>query len=152
MNKNKAKCDFLKSVRKGVADKLGVDLHQVECTFQGTCTGTCPKCKQEEEILNKELIKRAAGFGVGALATLSLAGCGPINTPGDIQGGMTYKEPVEEHQLSGNVQVIPPDKDTEIDSEGDENSYCEPIENNSESEVEHRPEYDVGNDEDKEGQ
>ena len=51
MNKHKQKCDKLKQVRKDIADKIGVDLHQKECTFSGDCTGTCPKCKQEEEIL-----------------------------------------------------------------------------------------------------
>lgn len=65
MNKGRAKCDRLKKIRKAVADKLNVDLHQSECTFEGNCRGTCPKCKQEEEILNRELLKRAAGAGIG---------------------------------------------------------------------------------------
>ena len=29
-----------------------IDLKQEECTYKGECSGTCPKCKQEEEILN----------------------------------------------------------------------------------------------------
>ncbi len=78
MNRGRAKCDRLKKIRKAVADRLHVDLHQTECTFEGNCRGTCPKCKQEEEILNRELLKRAAGLGVGALAGLSLAGCAPL--------------------------------------------------------------------------
>lgn len=78
MNKGRAKCDRLKKIRKAVADKLNVDLHQSECTFEGNCRGTCPKCKQEEEILNRELLKRAAGAGIGVLAGLSLAGCAPL--------------------------------------------------------------------------
>lgn len=78
MNKGRAKCDRLKKIRKAVADRLNVDLHQSECTFEGNCRGTCPKCKQEEEILNRELLKRAAGAGIGVLAGLSLAGCAPL--------------------------------------------------------------------------
>lgn len=103
MNKNKAKCDFLKSIRKKIADKLNVDLHQVECTFQGTCTGTCPKCKQEEDILNKELLKRGTAVGIGTVASLSLVACGPIGT-NDIQGGIDYREPEIEESISGNTE------------------------------------------------
>ena len=40
------KCNKLKKIRAAVAEKLGIDLHQVECTFEGECTGTCPKCTQ----------------------------------------------------------------------------------------------------------
>lgn len=104
MNKNKAKCDFLKSIRKKIADKINLDLHQVECTFQGTCTGTCPKCKQEEELLNKELLKKATAIGVGTVASLSLVACGPIGT-NDIQGDIDYREPGIEEGVSGNVEI-----------------------------------------------
>ena len=52
---NKKKCKYLKEIRKAIADKLGVDLHQITCKYEGYCSGTCPKCKQEEEILNKVL-------------------------------------------------------------------------------------------------
>lgn len=60
MNKNKEKCKRLKEIRKQTADKLGIDLHQTECTYQGDCSGTCPKCRQEEEKLNKALLGKAA--------------------------------------------------------------------------------------------
>lgn len=117
MNKNKAKCDFLKSIRKKIADKLNLDLHQVECTFQGTCTGTCPKCKQEEELLNKELLKRATAIGVGTVASLSLVACGPIGTNDNIQGLMEYTEPEVEESISGNTEITeePEDCDTNTD-------------------------------------
>lgn len=101
MNKGRAKCDRLKKIRKAVADKLNVDLHQSECTFEGNCRGTCPKCKQEEEILNRELLKRAAGLGVGTLAGLSLAGCSPLD-PGftnGTTGAPPYEEEVYEEEV-----------------------------------------------------
>ena len=46
MNRHKVKCDLLKKLRKDLSDTLGIDLHQTECTFEGECTGTCPKCRQ----------------------------------------------------------------------------------------------------------
>ena len=51
----KQKCNVLKRVRKQMADKLGIDLHQKECTFEGECSGTCPKCAHEESGLNAAL-------------------------------------------------------------------------------------------------
>lgn len=98
MNKGRAKCDRLKKIRKAVADKLNVDLHQSECAFEGSCRGTCPKCKQEEEILNRELLKRAAGLGVGTLAGLSLAGCAPL-------GGSQGVPPVEDESVYEEIQT-----------------------------------------------
>ena len=75
----KAKCKQLKSIRRTIADKLNIDLHQTECTYQGKCTGTCPLCKQEEEIINKELGKRAKLVVAGTTAALMLAGCAPLD-------------------------------------------------------------------------
>ena len=84
MNRNKAKCERLKQIRKQLADRIGVDLHQSECTYRGECKGTCPKCAQEEKQLNQALA--AKGMLVAGLATLSLglAGCG--NQYGDLEG------------------------------------------------------------------
>ena len=75
---HKEKCKKLKKIRKSMADKLGVDLHQKECTFEGKCSGTCPKCKQEEELLNKAILQRTAAIGVAATMGVGLVGC---NTP-----------------------------------------------------------------------
>lgn len=93
MNTGKAKCERLKQIRKDLAEQLNIDLQQKECTFKRNCKGTCPKCKQEEQILNNELLKRVAVLGVGALATLSLAGCTPNDkVSNEISGNMTYEE------------------------------------------------------------
>lgn len=40
MDIHKERCKKLKEIRKKVADKIGVDLHQTECTFEGKCSGT----------------------------------------------------------------------------------------------------------------
>lgn len=84
MNRNKAKCERLKQIRKQLADRIGVDLHQSECTYRGECKGTCPKCAHEEKQLNQALAVK--GMLVAGLATLSLglAGCG--NQYGDLEG------------------------------------------------------------------
>lgn len=107
MNKGRAKCERLKKIRKAVADRLHIDLHQTDCTFEGNCRGTCPKCRQEEEILNRELLKRAAGLGVGTLAGLSLTGCSPLDSGfiNETTGAPIYEEtdgaPLEEEVTTG---------------------------------------------------
>lgn len=131
---NKAKCKELKQMRKEMAEQLGVLLHQRECTYEGFCTGTCPKCKQEEKILNeaikqqkkqgKNLVTstRYAAAGIVLAATVTLSGCGKEQTE-ILTGDMTYPEdyPLEgattplEDELDGDVEIVEPlDGDVEM--------------------------------------
>ena len=98
MNRNKAKCERLKQIRKQLADRIGVDLHQSECTYRGECKGTCPKCAHEEKQLNQALA--AKGMLVAGLATLSLglAGCG--NQYGDLEGEIETVGPESTEMIS----------------------------------------------------
>ena len=105
MNKHKQKCDKLKQVRKDIADKIGVDLHQKECTFSGDCTGTCPKCKQEEEILNKSLLKKAGLAALSTGMTFSLAACGPKSDPNEILMGVATPEIETVEPLQGDIEA-----------------------------------------------
>ena len=73
---HKETCRQLQAIRKGIADKLGIDLHQKECTFPGECSGTCPKCAKEEQILNAALLRRTATVAGLAAGALSLTACG----------------------------------------------------------------------------
>lgn len=58
MNRGKEKCDFLKSIRKEIADRYGIFYQINECSFQGECKGTCPMCEQETKYLERELKKK----------------------------------------------------------------------------------------------
>lgn len=58
MNKGKEKCDLLKSIRKEIATRYGIFYPTNECSFQGECKGTCPKCEQETKYLERELKKK----------------------------------------------------------------------------------------------
>lgn len=61
----KEKCRYLRSVRKSIAEENNIDMDFEECTYEGECRGTCPKCDSELEFLNGELEKRkAAGENV----------------------------------------------------------------------------------------
>lgn len=110
MNKHREKCDHLKQIRKNVADSLGVDLKQTVCTYEGECSGTCPKCQQEEKMLSKALL---AGTAVAASAAIMLTGCtvGPYATEGVTNPDFE----IEEYALEGDVAYT--DEDIEEDAE-----------------------------------
>ncbi len=119
---HREKCEQLKALRKEMADKVGVDLHQTVCTYQGECSGTCPKCAKEESILNKVLLSgklALAGLAIGATA---LTGCGTNNldeadNPRDEllkrRSDRDEKRTGCDDELAGDVEYIPPADDYE---------------------------------------
>ena len=58
--KGKDKCEFLKGIRKNIAEANGIPYEPRECTYEGDCTGTCPFCEKEAEGLLTELKKKEA--------------------------------------------------------------------------------------------
>ena len=51
-------CELLKAVRREIAEKHGIDLRESECTNEGDCPGTCPRCEYELGKLNTELRRK----------------------------------------------------------------------------------------------
>lgn len=99
-DKNKEKCVALKKIRKNLAEKIGIDLKQTECTFQGKCSGTCPKCKQEEETLNKKILQQTVAASVLATMSIGITGCGNLYV---------------QDSLSGDVSIVEEDMDNEVE-------------------------------------
>ena len=79
----KSKCRILKDIRRRIAEDNDIAYITSECSFQGECSGTCPKCEAELQYLEKELQKRqAAGkaiavAGIAASLMLSATACAP---------------------------------------------------------------------------
>lgn len=81
MKKGKQTCKILKEIRKQIAEENDIKLVIEECTYQGDCLGTCPKCEAEVRYLERELEKRqrmgkaavVAGLSVGLLASSQVA-------------------------------------------------------------------------------
>ena len=77
MPKGKQTCKILKEIRKQIEAENDIKLVIEECTYQGDCKGTCPKCEAEVRYLERELEKRQrmgkaaviAGMAVGTLLT-----------------------------------------------------------------------------------
>lgn len=78
--RGKNKCRILKEIRQKIADENDIPYVTRECSYQGECKGTCPKCEAELRYLEQELEKRKAlgkGVAVAALAAslTFTAGC-----------------------------------------------------------------------------
>ena len=56
--KGKELCEFLKGIRKNIALYNGIDYTPHECNNTEDCSGTCPLCEQEAQMLLTELKKR----------------------------------------------------------------------------------------------
>lgn len=110
---HKEKCKALKKIRKSIADSLNIDLHQTECTFQGKCSGTCPKCRQEEDILNKALLARTAAVAGAVVLTASLTAC---------DGGKPVELEGEATLASTEICVDGELEDYNVDESSDESS------------------------------
>ena len=81
MARGKQTCKILKEIRKQIAEENDIKLVIEECTYQGDCMGTCPKCESEVRYLERELEKRqrlgkaavVAGLSVGLLGASQVA-------------------------------------------------------------------------------
>lgn len=135
--KGKDKCRILKDVRCQVAEANDIDLQVSECTHQGPCRGTCPRCESEvrqlEDALNlrRSLGRKVVVAGVAALALANVS-CNRTDLAtdadssyeehGEYEGYVMLGEPVPESEpevepewqaLStpdGSVVVVPKDQ------------------------------------------
>lgn len=80
----KAKCKILKEIRRRIAAENEIPFVTRECTYQGNCKGTCPKCEAELRYLEQQLEKRQRLGKAVAVSALSLglltsaAACEPL--------------------------------------------------------------------------
>jgi hypothetical protein len=89
MAKGKQTCKILKEIRKQIAAENDIKLVIEECTYQGDCKGTCPKCEAEVHYLERELEKRQrmgkaavfAGMSLGTLFAATSCDNPPIPQP-----------------------------------------------------------------------
>ena len=99
MNHGKDICKELKAVRRSIAEENGIALEMPECTYQGPCRGTCPRCESELRYLESALAERlrmgrtAKVAGI-ALALASTAAAGAQSTGGSTVKGGETPEPV----------------------------------------------------------
>ena len=106
MAKGKQTCKILKEIRKQIAAENDIKLVIEECTYQGDCLGTCPKCEAEVRYLERELERRqrmgkaavVAGLSVGLLGASQVA---MAQTPDTLRMDTIHKEVIEDGELFG---------------------------------------------------
>ena len=102
----KEKCALLKQIRARIAEENNIPFAVKECTHQGHCSGTCPRCESELRYLEGELKKRSsAGKRVTVAAicagmALTAAGCDMID---NIRSRIEPTETPEVFVLDGEV-------------------------------------------------
>ena len=73
MKRGKKICETLKGIRRDIAEANEIDYPPTECTHEGDCAGTCPKCESETRWLERQLRARQALGKAVAIAGLSVA-------------------------------------------------------------------------------
>ena len=73
MRQGKEICETLKDIRRDIAEANEIDYQPTECTHEGDCAGTCPKCESETRWLEKQLRARQALGKAVTIAGLSVA-------------------------------------------------------------------------------
>lgn len=106
MAKGKQTCKILKEIRKQIAAENDIDLVVSECTYQGDCLGTCPKCEAEVRYLERELEKRQRMGKAAIFAGMSL---------GTLFAATSCNHPVPE-PLAGEVMHTPDSTEMPNDS------------------------------------
>lgn len=123
--RGKNKCKILKQIRKQIAEENDIPLITKECTYQGECSGTCPRCEAELRYLEQQLARRQALGKTVTVAALSVSlmagavGCSlrPADLTGDVPmvtAESTDPDTTESAELIGEVAYDPSDSETEI--------------------------------------
>ena len=108
--KGKQTCKILKEIRKQIAEENDINLIIEECTYQGDCLGTCPRCEAEVRYLERELEKRqrlgkaavVAGLSVGLLGASQVA---LAQTPDSLR--IDSIQEISEQEVFGIVETMP---------------------------------------------
>lgn len=109
--KGKEKCKALKEIRRQIAEKNDIPFVVSQCTHQGDCKGTCPKCESELRYLERELAirqglgKAVAIAGISIVACTAFTACSPTDTVTDfLQGIDADSKPVD---IDGDIEIAP---------------------------------------------
>ena len=107
MNRGKDICKELKAVRKRIAEENDIVLEIPECTYNGPCKGTCPRCESEVRFLENELAKRIKLGKVAKVAGLALALGSSVNVSAQAVDsvGTQHAVPVEATQNQFRVKL-----------------------------------------------
>lgn len=107
--RGKEKCRALKEIRKQIAEKNDIEYVVSECSHQGECKGTCPKCEAELRFLERELERKknlgkaVCVVGISASVCTGLTACNPIETINDFADNAMKKLGIMEEEMDGAI-------------------------------------------------
>lgn len=104
--KGKAKCKALKEIRRQIAEENDIPYVVSQCTYQGDCKGTCPKCEAELKYLERELAVRQSLGKAVAVAGISVGLCAPLTACGPIDSLQEMISNIGQEQLAGAIEKI----------------------------------------------
>ncbi|MBD5528860.1 MAG: hypothetical protein HDR02_10740 [Lachnospiraceae bacterium] len=116
--RGKEKCKALKEIRRQIAEENDIPYVVSQCTHQGDCKGTCPKCESELRYLERELAvrqglgKAVAVVGISASVCAGLTACSPVEMLKDaigIQSQTAGTAPIGPMDLEGATELGPGD-------------------------------------------
>lgn len=131
--RGKEKCRALKEIRRQIAQENDIEYAVSECSFQGECKGTCPKCEAELRYLEKELERRknlgkaVCVVGISTAVCGGLTACNPAESVREVINDVFHIGVTEEtagvapapEQLTGDVEVVPEPTEIPEDIDGD---------------------------------
>ncbi len=94
----KKKCNILRDIRRDIAKANDIPYHSEDCTFEGDCPGTCPKCDEEIRYLQRMIDeRREKGLEV------------VINRvdPGVLKEKVSGSRKPERPEVAGNIASVP---------------------------------------------
>ena len=107
MKKNgKSICKELKEVRRRIAEENHIPLEIKECTYEGPCRGTCPRCESEVRYLENAL---AGKLRMGKVATVAGLALGLASCGGQVTEGEVPNDSFPPQDSAVGTQCMPPD-------------------------------------------
>lgn len=123
----KEKCRALKEIRRQIAEKNDIPYAVSQCTHQGNCKGTCPKCEAELRYLERELAlrkslgKAVAVAGISLAAMSGLAACGsPGASAPETTSGPVSSQTLPETLPAAGLGTFPADGSETLPAGGSE--------------------------------
>lgn len=130
--RGKEKCKALKEIRRQIAEENDIPYVVSQCTYQGDCKGTCPKCEAELRYLERELAirqglgKAVAVVGISASVCGGLTACSPVEAFRGGEGTDTVETagyivmPEQESDLDGDIVLPDSEENFESGQDGTE--------------------------------
>lgn len=115
--RGKEKCKALKEIRRQIAEENDIPFAVSQCTHQGDCKGTCPKCESELRYLERQLAirqglgKAVAVVGISTSVCAGLTACSPMDVIrnagfGVEETGGATSLPGDPDELAGDMQEL----------------------------------------------